>query len=147
NLKYTTFHRPPGAQLPDVLLFPDSFVNYFEPDVGLAVLALLDRVGSPLYAGFPEPRHLLPPFDKALASGLRGCGRPLLSNGMLAQAVDCARHNVQRLYRWAEITERPIVACEPSCILTIKDDYPALLRGEWRHKAERVAAACQTFEE
>ena len=24
---------------------------------------------------------------------------------------------------------RPIIACEPSCILTIRDDYPALLRG------------------
>ena len=41
----------------------------------------------------------------------------------------------------------PIIACEPSCILTIKDDYPALLRGELRQKAEVVAAACQTFEE
>src|SRR5207244_1743046 len=42
---------------------------------------------------------------------------------------------------------KPIMACEPSCILTIKDDYPALLRGEARRKAETVAAACQTFEE
>ncbi len=42
---------------------------------------------------------------------------------------------------------RPIVACEPSCILTIRDDYPALLRGELRAKAESVAAACMTIEE
>src|SRR5262249_41034592 len=42
---------------------------------------------------------------------------------------------------------KPIIACEPSCILTIKDDYPALLRGEERAKAETVAAMCITFEE
>ncbi len=41
----------------------------------------------------------------------------------------------------------PIIACEPSCILTIKDDYPALLRGDRRRQAEVVAAVCLTFEE
>src|SRR5262249_37996178 len=34
-----------------------------------------------------------------------------------------------------------------SCILTVKDDYPALLRGSLRRMAETVAAACWTFEE
>src|SRR5262249_23844618 len=42
---------------------------------------------------------------------------------------------------------RPILSCEPSCLLTIKDDYPALLRGEARRRAETVAAACRTFED
>ena len=41
----------------------------------------------------------------------------------------------------------PIIACEPSCILTIRDDYPALLKGELRSQAEIVANACLTFEE
>ena len=41
----------------------------------------------------------------------------------------------------------PIIACEPSCILTIKDDYPALLKGELRAKARAVAERCFTFEE
>jgi Fe-S oxidoreductase len=40
-----------------------------------------------------------------------------------------------------------ILACEPSCLLTLKDDYPALLRGQRRQQAEAVAAACRTFEE
>jgi Fe-S oxidoreductase len=31
--------------------------------------------------------------------------------------------------------------------LTIKDDYPALLRGEMRRQAETVASRCLTFEE
>jgi Fe-S oxidoreductase len=70
----------------------------------------------------------------------------MISNGMLARAVEHARINVGKLYPWAA-ARKPIVACEPSCILTIKDDYPALLRGEDRKKAETVAAMCRTFEE
>jgi Fe-S oxidoreductase len=77
---------------------------------------------------------------------LRCCGRPLISNGLLHDTVEHARHNVEALFPWAE-TGAPIVACEPSCILTIKDDYPALLRGEERRRAEAVAARCTTFEE
>jgi Fe-S oxidoreductase len=77
---------------------------------------------------------------------LRCCGRPFISNGMLDQAVALARHNVERLFPWAS-TGRPIVACEPSCILTLEDDYPSLLRGDVRARAETVAAACKTFEE
>ncbi len=78
--------------------------------------------------------------------GLRCCGRPLISNGLLDQAVANARHNVERLHDWAS-RGGTIIACEPSCILTIKDDYPALLKGELRAQAETVAQACLTFEE
>jgi Fe-S oxidoreductase len=77
---------------------------------------------------------------------VRCCGRPLISNGMLAKAVRFARHNVQALYSWAA-EGKPIMACEPSCLLTVRDDYPALLGGEDRRQAEVVAAACYTFEE
>ena len=49
-----------------------------------------------------------------------------------------ARHNVERLDGWAS-QGGTIIACEPSCILTIKDDYPALLKGPLRDQAERVA--------
>jgi Fe-S oxidoreductase len=65
---------------------------------------------------------------------------------MLPQAVKTAEHNVSLLFDWAQ-TGKPIVSCEPSCILTIKDDYPALLKGEMRRRAETVAAACMTLEE
>src|SRR5262249_55050217 len=114
---------------PRVLLFPDTFVNYFEPWVGLEAIGLLDRMGERVLPAVPGPFG-----ERALDC----CGRPLISNGLLSQAVENARSNVEHLYPWA--TEgRPIIACEPSCILTIKDDYPALLQGEMRHKAEVVA--------
>src|SRR5205085_1968479 len=77
---------------------------------------------------------------------VRCCGRPLISNGMLDQAVANAAYNVERLHTWA-LNRNTILACEPSCILTIKDDYPALLKGEMHDKAKAVAERCFTFEE
>ena len=115
-----------------VLLFPDTFVEHFEPEVGLAAVELLRRAGSGVRVGSP--------------ADLRCCGRPMISNGLLDEAVECARVNVERLHPWAA-EGTVITACEPSCVLTLKDDYPALLRGEDRRKAETVAAACRTFEE
>jgi Fe-S oxidoreductase len=70
----------------------------------------------------------------------------MISNGLLDRATHHARLNVACLHPLASAGV-PIVACEPSCILTIKDDYPALLRGEERRQAETVAAHCYTFEE
>ena len=70
----------------------------------------------------------------------------MISNGLLDQAVANARHNVELLYEWSRRGGR-IIACEPSCILTIKDDYPALLKGELRSKAQEVAEICGTLEE
>jgi FAD/FMN-containing dehydrogenase/Fe-S oxidoreductase len=114
-----------------VLVFPDTFTNYFQPEIGEAAIELLRRAGCFVTLGPP---------------GLRCCGRPLISNGLLDQAVTNARHNVERLHEWAR-SGGPIIACEPSCILTIKDDYPALLKGQLRSWAEFVAGSCFTLEE
>jgi Fe-S oxidoreductase len=114
-----------------VLLVPDTFTNFFEPEVGTAAIALLKSAGCSPNLGPPN---------------LRCCGRPMISNGMLDLAVANACHNVRQLHEWA-LQSRPIIACEPSCILTIRDDYPALLKGDLRSKAETVAGACFTFEE
>jgi Fe-S oxidoreductase len=121
----------PDDSSPGILLMSDTFANDYEPDVGEAAVALFRRPGCRVAFG---PRDL------------RGCGRPLISNDLLDRAVELARQNVERLGAWADRGWR-IVACEPSCLLTIKDDYPALLRDEARNKAEAVAGACLTFEE
>jgi Fe-S oxidoreductase len=141
-----TFARQFMARWPDVaapgfaksvLLFPDTFTNYHEPEIGVAAVELLHDMNCLVVPGWPP--HVG-------SAGLRCCGRPLISSGLLSQAVAHARHNVEQLYPWAA-TGTPVTACEPSCVLTIKDDYPALLRGEERRRADVVAAACLTFEE
>jgi Fe-S oxidoreductase len=131
------------------VFFPDTFVRYYEPRVGLAACRVLQRLGCDTYSNLEEldcwDSIPTPPLEEHFP-GLRCCGRPLISNGMLDQAIRCATANLQWLHPLAAEGE-PIVACEPSCLLTIKDDYPALVRGELRQKAETVAAACRTFEE
>jgi FAD/FMN-containing dehydrogenase/Fe-S oxidoreductase len=121
-----------------VLLFCDTFSDFYEPEVAIAAHQLLEAAGCSVQIDVGR-------MDRAQPS-LLCCGRPLISNGMLTEAVRNAQHNVERLYRWA-ISGKAIIACEPSCILTIKDDYPALLRGEGRRKAETVGAVCLTFEQ
>jgi FAD/FMN-containing dehydrogenase/Fe-S oxidoreductase len=128
SLQHTGFSRENSA---DVMLFPDTFTNYFEPELGEASIQLLQLAGCTISLGPPE---------------LHCCGRPLISNGLLDQAVVNARLNVERLFEWSRYG-RSIVTCEPSCVLTIRDDYPALLKGEWRSRAEAVARTCYTIEE
>jgi Fe-S oxidoreductase len=136
-----TFLDRNEATLPKVLLFPDTFMNYHEPEIGLALVALLQRTNQVFAPGVSNPNKEV--MDRRIH--LRCCGRPMISNGMLDQAVANAKHNVHSLDHWRE--QGPIIACEPSCILTIKDDYPALLKGEWRKKARAVAERCLTFAE
>jgi FAD/FMN-containing dehydrogenase/Fe-S oxidoreductase len=129
---------------PPVLLFPDTFTNYHEPHIGLAALALLGLENRVLVPG-AAPAGMAS-FPSAPALALHCCGRPMISNGMLREAVVNATYNVEQLYPWAA-EGNAIVACEPSCILTIKDDYPALLPGELGRKARVVAGQCFTLEE
>jgi FAD/FMN-containing dehydrogenase/Fe-S oxidoreductase len=131
DLRRLQFLVQPGARNDArILLFPDTFASYFEPAIGLAALKVLHHCG----------------VAARTASEVRCCGRPHISNGLLSQAAEHARYNVNQLYSWAAAGKH-ITACEPSCLLTIKDDYPALLRGDERRKAEVVAGACKTFEE
>lgn len=137
--------RPQEDSRSGVLFFSDTFTEYFEPRIGLAAVQVLRALGCSIQPG--SLSGLQSALSQTEVAPLRCCGRPLISNGLLAQAVRNARHNVERLYPWVAATGNSIIACEPSCLLTIKDDYPALLRGELRRQAETVAAACQTFEE
>jgi FAD/FMN-containing dehydrogenase/Fe-S oxidoreductase len=121
---------PAGSR--QVFLWPDTFTNYHEPEVGLAAVELLRRLGCGVQV--------------EAAGGLWCCGRPLISNGLLSEAVRHARHNVEVLHPLAA-GGRVIVACEPSCLLTVKDDYPALAGRDLHGKAAAVAAACLTLEE
>jgi Fe-S oxidoreductase len=114
-----------------VYLFPDTHIQYHQPTIGLAAMKVIHRASW----------RVMP-----LVAGTVCCGRPMISNGMLTEAIACAHQNVESLYPLAA-EGHPIIACEPSCILTLRDDYPALLRGELRRQAETVAGACRTFEE
>ena len=58
------------------------------------------------------------------------CGRPLISQGLLAEATEQARQNTERLYAAAE-KGVPLVVCEPSCLSALREDAPDLLRRDF----------------
>jgi len=121
--------RDGGAPAADALLFNDTFTNHYDPEIGEAALDVMRSAG----------------VRAALAEN-HCCGRPQISKGLLATARDMAARNADVLYADAE-AGRPIVFCEPSCLSAVREDAPALLRGEARRKAQAVANASVLFEE
>ncbi len=101
---------PVDAPRGEVVLFHDTFVNYNAPAIGRAAVALLERAGY-----------------RVLLADRKCCGRPMISKGLLTQAREHAEWNVARLAPYARrgIT---IVGLEPSCLLTLRDEYVDLLR-------------------
>jgi FAD/FMN-containing dehydrogenase/Fe-S oxidoreductase len=126
----TLAHRAPGAdQACEVVIFNDTFTNYYEPEIGMAALDVIGAAG--VRAGVA--RH-------------HCCGRPQISKGLLAEAARLAARNTDALYPYAA-AGRPIVFCEPSCLSAVREDAPALVRGETRRRAETVAGTAVLFEE
>ena len=113
----------------DALLFNDTFTNHYDPEIGLAAMRVLESTG----------------IRTALAPN-RCCGRPQISKGLLGRARDLAARNTDALYADAA-AGRPIVFCEPSCLSAVREDAPALLRGEARQRAEAIASVSVLFEE
>ena len=68
-----------------VALFNDTFMSYNYPEVGIAATELLEAAG----------------FNVALADP-GCCGRPMLSKGMMDDAVAAARYNVDLLHAYAD---------------------------------------------
>ena len=120
---------PRGASAPPVALFNDTFLNHYHPEIGIAAIELLERGGYAV---------------NAIRPGC--CGRPLISQGLLGEAQVNAAKLIEALAPIAERGEK-IVFCEPSCLSAIKEDVPALLRGEQQQRARSVAKACVLFDE
>ena len=95
-----------------VVLLNDTYMNYNYPEIGRAAVALLEAAG----------------FKVELADA-PCCGRPMISKGMMDAAAANARHNVSLLHAYAG-NGVPIIGCEPSCLLTLRDEYPQLAPGE-----------------
>jgi len=112
-----------------VTLFNDTFLNHYDPEIGVAALEILEKGGCQVSVVRPGC-----------------CGRPLISQGLLAEARAQAAQVVEALLPIAGRGEK-ILFCEPSCLSVLKDDAPALLRGEQQDKARTVANACMLFDE
>jgi FAD/FMN-containing dehydrogenase len=99
-----------GGDRTRVVLWPDTFTNFFEPDVGKAAVEVLDA------AGFAVE---LPP------AGLC-CGRPLYDFGMLGPAKRALGKLLDAMSE-PIVAGVPVVVLEPSCASVLRDELRKLV--------------------
>ncbi len=114
--------RNPGA-LP-VILWPDTFNNYFLPDTAIAAVDVLEAAG----------------FEVLVPPGNLCCGRPLYDFGILARAKDLLLDVLDTLADYIE-AGIPVVGLEPSCAAVFRDELRNLFPKDER--AQRLSR--QTF--
>jgi len=116
------------AGRPRILLWADTFNNFFHPDVAKAAVAVLEHLG---FAVRIQPERLC-------------CGRPLYDYGML----DLAKHKLRQIL--TDLREEiragtTVVVLEPSCAATFRDELGGLFPHD--EDAKRLAAQTKTFAE
>jgi Fe-S oxidoreductase len=119
--------NPTGGKKRKVILFNDTFNTYNYPHVARSAAELLEAAG--FVVGLP---------------GHKCCGRPMISKGLVKEARAAAKDTVQRLAPFAR-AGIPIVGLEPSCILSLRDEYLYLLPDN--PDVHIVADNTYTFEE
>lgn len=111
-----------------VVYFHDTFTTYNYPEIGIGAVQLLEAAG----------------FEVVIEQRRACCGRPMLSKGLVEAARKSARKNVNVLAGYAK-QGIPIIGTEPSCILTLRDEYRDLLPGD--EDMEAVAKEAYMFDE
>ena len=132
-------HRHPRTGVrgsPKVVLLDDCFTTYQEPRIGRSAVTLLERAG----------------FQVDLAGVC--CGRAMISKGFLTDARRLAKEGIAKLDAHAAAGV-PILGLEPSCILTLADEWPELVPGpaasasrpppNWPKRGSRSASATMGY--
>jgi Fe-S oxidoreductase len=111
-----------------VILWIDTWNNYFSPEVAIAATSVLERAG----------------YDVRLPGRRLCCGRPLYDYGFLREARHLLRRNVAVLAD--DVRDGvPVVGLEPSCVSVFRDELPAMLPRS--RDATRVAASTRMLGE
>jgi FAD/FMN-containing dehydrogenase/Fe-S oxidoreductase len=101
----------PASPRGDVYLLADTFNRYFEPENLRAALKVLAAAGYRAVIPKPDGRPLC-------------CGRTWLAVGL----VEKAREEASRMIRHLS-GDLPIIGLEPSCLMTLRDEFRSLLPG------------------
>ncbi len=113
---------------PQVLLWPDTFNNYFHPHVARAAVEVLEGAG----------------LEVIVPKGAFCCGRPLYDFGLLDRAK---RYLLRILSELQAVIDAgtPFVVLEPACAATFRHELPLLLPGD--EAAKRLASQTYFFAE
>ena len=91
-----------------VVLFPDTTTNYNHPELGIAAVKVIEKMGY-----------------EVVIPKTRCCGRPMLSNGMLNDAKSNIDFNIESILTHINDGAK-LVGIEPSCVLGFISDFPDL---------------------
>ncbi len=108
--RHAAGQQVPGSALP-VILLDDCFTTFNEPVIGQAAVRVLEGTGH-----------------RVELAGLACCGRTLISKGFLTEARQFIHEQAPRLAARLA-TGQPILGLEPSCLLTLVDEWPELVPG------------------
>lgn len=103
--------QPQAGSLGMVLLLDDCFSTFNEPKVARSAVKVLETAGY-----------------RVQLAGLTCCGRTLLSKGYLDEARELVERQAPALAQRLE-SGLPILGLEPSCLLTLIDEWPELCPG------------------
>ena len=127
--KWFARHRPAegAGRRGRVLLLDDCFTTFHEPHIGRATVRVLESAG----------------YAVELA-GLECCGRPMISKGFLGEAQQLIHRQAQHLAaRLSDDT--PILGLEPSCLLTLSDEWPELAPSAATRRIAGLAHLAETW--
>jgi Fe-S oxidoreductase len=111
----------PASPAQDVYLLADTFNRYFEPENLRAALKVLAAAGFRAIVAETDGRPLC-------------CGRTWLAVGMVDKAREEAARTMRHMPR-----DLPIIGLEPSCLMTLRDEFKSLLPGALTNRfAERA---------
>ncbi|MFD9963219.1 FAD-binding and (Fe-S)-binding domain-containing protein [Amycolatopsis sp. NPDC058986] len=111
-----------------VVLWPDTFTNFFDPAVGRDAVAVLEALGHEVH----------------LPARTVCCGLTWHSTGQLDTARGVLRRSLDVLQPWLE-RGVPVIGLEPSCTAMLRKDAAELLPGDPR--VELLGKAVRTFAE
>jgi FAD/FMN-containing dehydrogenase/Fe-S oxidoreductase len=117
----------------EVVLFADTFNRYFERENLDAALAVLTAGGYQVQVAQPADGNSRPLC----------CGRTFLAIGEVEQARREAERTLAALEPFVS-RGVPVIGLEPSCLLSFRDEVPAMIKDE---RATRLAEQALTFEE
>ncbi|MDE0002349.1 MAG: FAD-binding protein [Rhodospirillaceae bacterium] len=117
---------------PEVVLLVDTFNTYFEPETASAALNVLTAAGYRVVT--PRPVRGGRPLC---------CGRTFLNAGLVDEAITEARRVIETLRPYVE-RGVPVVGLEPSCLLTLRDEFAAMMPGD---ETAELADRAMLFEE
>jgi FAD/FMN-containing dehydrogenase/Fe-S oxidoreductase len=112
-----------------VYLFADEFTNYNDVEIGIKAVKALNALGY---------RVEIPDVEES--------GRTYLSKGLIKKARKIAQKNIEVLSP-VITSESPLIGIEPSAILTFKDEYIDLTRGEQKEKAVKLSENVMLFDD